>query len=111
MNEQITDRVNDYLRIKNIKKVEVAKQIGWGQAKLISQLNGTRGISVELLCALFEQYPDMNKDYIFSGKGNPFIDAEADLLPSDALQQVEEMKIRLREKDAQIKVLKSLIKK
>jgi hypothetical protein len=53
----------------------------------------------------------MNKEYIFSGKGNPIMDADADLLPSDALQQVEEMKIRLREKDAQIKVLKSLIKK
>ena len=111
MNEQITERVNDYLRIKNIKKVEVAKVLGWGQGKLISQLNGTRGSSVELLCALFEKYPDMNKEYIFSGNGDPVLDANLVSLPSDALKQMEEMKIRLREKDAQIKVLKSLIKK
>ena len=110
MNEQITARVNDYLRIKNIKKVEVAERIGWGQAKLISQLNGTRGISVELLCALFAAYPDMSKEYIFSGTGEPVMGEEVTVLPTDAAKQIAELKIRLREKDAQIKVLKTLIK-
>ena len=110
MNEQITARVNDYLRIKNIKKVEVAERIGWGQAKLISQLNGTRGISVELLCALFASYPDMSKEYIFSGTGEPCVEAEDAPMPSDPAKQIAELKIRLREKDAQIKVLKTLIK-
>ena len=66
---------------------------------------------MELLCALFEKYPDMNKEYIFSGNGDPVLDVNLVSLPSDALKQMEEMKIRLREKDAQIKVLKSLIKK
>ena len=108
MNEQITERINTYLRIKGIKKVEVAERIGWGVSKLISQLNGTRGISVDLLCALFEHYPDMSKEYIFSGKGDPCV-PEIDPV-SDAAKQIEELKIRLREKDAQIKVLKSLIK-
>ena len=110
MNEKIVERVNEYLRIKGIKKVEVAKKIEWGQAKLISQLNGTRGISVELLCAMFEAYPDMSKDYIFSGEGTPVISIEEQPLPPDASKQIEELKIRMREKDAQIKVLKSLIK-
>ncbi len=107
MNEQITERVNEYLRIKNIKKVEVAKVIGWGQAKLISQLNGTRGISVELLSALFEHYPDLSKDYVFSGTGKPVLDANE---MKTVNEQMDELKIQLREKDAQIKVLKSLIK-
>ncbi len=110
MNEQITERVNTYLRIKNIKKVEVAARIGWGQPKLISQLNDTRGISVELLCALFDAYPDMNKDYIFKGEGEPIINEEKSIPSEDQEQQIKELKIQLREKDAQIRVLKSLIK-
>ena len=108
MKQQVTERVNFFLSSRGIKKVDLAKKLGWNTGKLMSQLNGTRGISVELLCALFELYPEINKNYIFTGKGDIF--APDDTIAESLQKEVDELRVRLREKDAQIKVLKSLIK-
>lgn len=108
MKQQVTERINFYLSSRGVKKVELAEKLGWKPAKLISQLNGNRGISVELLCAIFEMYPEINKDYIFTGKGD--ILAPNDSVAESLQKELKEMQIKLREKDAQIKVLKSLIK-
>ena len=108
MKQQVTERVNFFLSSRGIKKVELAEKLGWKPAKLISQLNGTRGISLNLLCALYELYPEINLDYIFTGNGNIY--AEKDKTDNALLKEVQELRIKIREKDAQIQVLKSLIK-
>ena len=64
MKQQVTERINIFLSSRGVKKVELAEKLGWKPAKLISQLNGQRGISLDLLCALFEIYPEINKEYI-----------------------------------------------
>lgn len=108
MKQQVTERINIFLSSRGVKKVELAEKLGWKPAKLISQLNGQRGISLDLLCALFEIYPEINKEYIFTGKGN--VTGPSDSIEESLQKEIKEMQMKLREKDAQIKVLKSLIK-
>ena len=108
MKQQVTERINIFLSSRGVKKVELAEKLGWKPAKLISQLNGQRGISLDLLCALFEIYPEINKEYIFTGNGN--VTGPIDSIDESLQKEIKEMQMKLREKDAQIKVLKSLIK-
>ena len=38
--------------------------------------NGKHEVSLDMLTAFFETYPDVNREYIFIGKGNPVVDAQ-----------------------------------
>lgn len=116
MNKEITSRVNAYLKEKGIKKTQIAKKINWKHQTVIAQLNGSRCISAELLAEIVNAYPDINKDFIFTGEGDPVVKKKAitaneSQTPSSQKMkdEIEELKIQLREKDAQISVLKSLI--
>ena len=50
MNEQITERVHTYIRIKNIMKVEVAARFGWGQPQFRNLGNGLLRLWVRSPC-------------------------------------------------------------
>ena len=38
--------------------------------------NGKHEVSLDMLTAFFETYPDVNREYILIGKGNPVVDAQ-----------------------------------
>ena len=38
--------------------------------------NGKHEVSLDMLTAFFETYPDVNREYILIGKGNPAVDAQ-----------------------------------
>ena len=108
MTGKIVERINDFLSDRGIKKVDLAKQIGWSHGKVISQLNGNRNISVELIVTIFDAYPELSKDYVFTGKGSIYGSNERS---TDAqANEIAALKKVIREKEATIKVLKSLIK-
>lgn len=118
-NEEVSKRILDFLAIKKIKRSELAIMIGMKSATLCSQLNGTNGLGLDVLGQIFTVFPDLNKDWVFTGVGvmefTPHVEANLPLSHAQARiaeleKQVGELGIALREKDAQIEILKSLIK-
>jgi len=117
-NENVSSRIVEYLGAKKISRSEVAKMIGMKSATLISQLNGTNGLDLEVLGKIFTIFPDLNKDWVFTGAGEmefapgsnnaPLSHAQARI--AELEETISKMEQTLREKDAQIEVLKSVIK-
>lgn len=117
MNEAITARIAEYAKKVGLTRCELADAIGLKHSTLISQLNGTRGISVDVLNKIFDTFPLLNKNWIFTGEGEMElsingIDADSPYLVKikELEEKVAKMEKQLIEKDAQIEVLKSLIK-
>ena len=117
MNKEINVRILQFLKNVGLNRSKLADMLGMNKSTLISQMNGNRGISLEVLTKIFDAFPILNKDWVFTGQGKmtlvPDEGAEADtayLAKMRSLQnEIQELRIKLREKDAQIDVLKSLI--
>jgi len=119
INEQVSSRIVDYIHAKRLSRSEVAKMIGMKSATLVSQLNGTNGLSLEALGSIFDIFPDLNKEWVFSGEGPmeyqigesknpPMVTAVTKIKKLE--DRIKELEQTVREKEAQVEVLKSLIK-
>lgn len=117
MNERIVKKINEFLKKQGITKVDLAKQIGMKGPALTSQLNNTRGLSVEVLIKIFQLYPDLNKEWVFNGKGSMLYSelrgSKSPEMMEARIQQLEEanknLQLDIMKKDAQIELLKSMV--
>lgn len=117
MNERIVKKINEFLKKQGITKVDLAKQIGMKGPSLTSQLNNTRGLSVEVLIKIFQLYPDLNKEWVFNGKGSMLYSelrgSKSPEMMEARIQQLEEanknLQLDIMKKDAQIELLKSMV--
>jgi len=105
METSIVERLNLFISAKGIKKSDIATALNWEKKTVYNQLNGACELSLNLLVGICQLYPELNTQYVLLGNGSM-----EELLEGSAQKQIEELKIKLREKDAQIKVLTKLAK-
>ena len=119
MRQTVTSRIDEFLQEMGVKKVHLANMIGMQQGTLNAQLNGSRQLPLKVLVKILEQFPDLNKEWLFEGKGKMLysqMDSEAsraELL--GRIQQLEDkvsdLKRELIKKEGQVELLKSMIGK
>lgn len=118
MKQTVTSRIAALLEEKGIKKVHLAAMIGMQPGTLIAQLNGTRQLPLKVLVKIVEQFPDLNKEWLFEGKGKMLysqMDSEASRAEMlGRIQQLEEevadLKKELIKKEGQVELLKTMVK-
>lgn len=119
MEEQVTARIVKFLKDNKISRSKLAKTLGMNKATLISQLNGSRGLPLDVLNQIFKTFPSLNKDYIFTGYGKVVLSPDDDTDNTSMLiakiegleNQVKDLEKSIIEKDAQIALLKELLGK
>jgi len=105
METAIVERVNLFLGAKHIQKSKIAQELGWEKKTIYNQLNGACDISIELIVGIRKLYPTLNLDYVLLGEGSM-----EGPISNTAQKQIDELNIKIRERDAQIKLLKQLVK-
>lgn len=63
-------RIEEYLRIKKISNRQFSLNIGKSHAFLNNALKQGSSPSVEILSLIIDNYPDINLEYIITGRGN-----------------------------------------
>ena len=110
MNDLLKERVRNVVTAKGIKAADLAREIGWEKSRLTAQLSGDRKITLGLIYDMVNRFPEISMEYIFHGKGPTLLDGSCGEA-GDSYEQklIAELKMQLREKDAQIDVLKSCV--
>lgn len=117
MNKDILNRILAFMKVVGVNRSQLAEMLGMHKGTLISQMNGSRGLPLDVLSQIFDKFPMLNKEWVFSGEGLMTLDPSEDETTDNAYlakirvlqRENKELIIRIREKDAQIEVLKSLI--
>jgi len=67
---KITDRVKKVLDVKNLTPSQLADAINVNRSRLSHILTGRNNPSLEIVQSILEEYPEINPDWMISGKGS-----------------------------------------
>ena len=115
MENPITERLKEIIRIKTGTATPFSTEIGVSQSTLSCQLNSKTGIQTNVILAALTRYPDISAEWLMRGKGEMLItdnlpkfhgeetdselDVHADLARKTA--ELEEYKLRNLRLEAQ----------
>lgn len=115
MENSVTERFREIIRIKTGNPTSFSGEIGISQSTLSCQLNSKNGIQVNVIVATLERYSDISAEWLFRGKGEMLIsdnlpkfhgeesDSELDVHAELARKtaELEELKLQVLRLDAQ----------
>ena len=115
MENSVTERFREIIRIKTGNPTSFSGEIGISQSTLSCQLNSKNGIQVNVIAATLERYSDISAEWLFRGKGEMLIsdnlpnfhgeesDSELDVHAELARKtaELEELKLQVLRLDAQ----------
>jgi len=114
--EKISKRVvNTIKEIQNIYEeykydTDFADLIGIKKQTLSSYMTYSRKVNIKVIFLIKHFFPEVNIEYLFTGKGSCFLDEEENSETVIALkEQIEQLKKDIEERDNKIKVYKELI--
>ena len=73
MENSVTERFREIIRIKTGNPTSFSGEIGISQSTLSCQLNSKNGIQVNVIVATLERYSDISAEWLFRGKGEMLI--------------------------------------
>ncbi|MCQ2345705.1 MAG: helix-turn-helix domain-containing protein [Paludibacteraceae bacterium] len=117
MDKRIREKINEFLDKQGVKRTDLAALLGMKVPTLISQLNGTRGLSIDVIMKIFAAYPDLNKDWVFTGSGEMlYSELTSKSSPAALMSRIDQLKSTVKEyemellkRDAQIELLQKML--
>lgn len=76
----INERFKKVIELKAGSQINYAREIGV-HAQSINAYCNNKGIGINPILRLLQQYPDVNANYILTGIGTPIIQKESELEP------------------------------
>lgn len=112
--QQISERLNDFLVKQQIKKGDLAAMLGITDSNLSNKLTGARALDVALLYKVLMIFPALSPDYLLFGR-LPILRKNLETYTdNDELkfrqEMVEELRDQIKAKDEEIKALHGEIK-
>jgi hypothetical protein len=72
----VTQRLEQYLKLKNISLNSFDKRLGLGNGYIGKQIKKNASIGSEILQKIIAQFPDLNPLWLLLGKGNMVVEDE-----------------------------------
>lgn len=92
-------RLKQFLSAENITQAQFADKLNVVRASVSHILAGRNNPSYDFLKALLENYPNLNTDWLFFGKGKMYKEAQTDPIPQQAQQEKEPLLFDVQESE------------
>jgi plasmid maintenance system antidote protein VapI len=107
MNEIL--RLNQILEYTGMRKNTLAKALGYTNSAIFYQIEtGRNGISSNLAIRVSERFPEINQNWILTGKGEMLHDSELNI-DEKTKNRIEFLENHLKGQDARIEKLEKLL--
>ena len=68
MEEAVRQRINEYIKSKRYSINALSKLLEVNQRTLNNQLSGNSALSVNIICAILDKFPELSAEWLLRGK-------------------------------------------
>lgn len=83
MNEDFFDRLDKYMNVKGLNDNQITVKAGLSQGAIGKQRKKGRGLSVESIAKILYAYPELNADWLLTGRGEMEMNSDNDVENED----------------------------
>lgn len=79
----VRERLQKVMKVRDVKKTRVAQILGVHPLSAAHSINKAQKISVKVIMAIWELNPDLNLNWVLTGKGEMFLSEEKMILQEE----------------------------
>lgn len=111
MDISVTQRIRELIKAKGETDTSFSKKIGISQSTLSCQMRSVKGVSMDVLLATLETYPEVSSEWLMRGKGSMDIVDDLPWMEGDETEKEKDIHASLAKAIAQMEVHKMEVMK